>query len=167
MLAICLLAIGILSRLIIHVDNFTPVIALALFGGVYLKRKQAFLLPILLFAATDIILGFHRTMFFTWGTILLIVIMGFAVQKNKNWATVLGGGIFSAILFFVITNFGVWIMTGMYPLTLTGLAECYVVAIPYFRSSLLSTLIYGFIFFGAYEVIAAQVRNTRLSYVLK
>jgi len=167
MLAICLLAIGILSRLIIHVDNFTPVIALALFGGVYLKRKQALLLPILLFAATDIILGFHKTMFFTWSTILLIVLMGFAVQKNKNWATVLGGGIFSAILFFVTTNFGVWIMTGMHPLTLTGLAECYVVAIPYFRSSLLSTLIYGFIFFGAYEVIAAQVRNTRLSYVLK
>ena len=167
MLAICLLAIGILSRLIIHVDNFTPVIALALFGGVYLKRKQALLLPILLFAATDIILGFHKTMFFTWSTILLIVLMGFAVQKNKNWATVLGGGIFSAILFFVTTNFGVWIMTGMYPLTLTGLAECYILAIPYFRSSLLSTLIYGFIFFGAYEVIAAQVRNTRLSYVLR
>ena len=166
MLAVCLLVVGIFSRLMIHVDNFTPVIALALFGGVYLKRKQAILLPILLFAATDIILGFHRTMFFTWSTILLIVILGFAVKKNKNWVTVLGGGLISAILFFIITNFGVWMVTGMYPRTLAGLTECYVLAIPYFRSSLLSTLIYGFIFFGGYEIIAAQVRNTRLSHVL-
>lgn len=166
MLAICLLVVGILSRLVIHVDNFTPVIALALFGGVYLKRKQAILLPIMLFAVTDIILGFHRTMFFTWSSIALIVIIGFAVHKNKNWKTVLGGGLASAVLFFIITNFGVWMVTGMYPLTLAGLADCYIVAIPYFRSSLLSTLIYGLIFFGGYEAIAAQVRNTRLSHVL-
>ena len=166
MLAICLLAIGVLSRLIIHVDNFTPVIALALFGGVYLKKKQAILLPFLLFAVTDIILGFHQTMLFTWGSVALIVIIGLAVRKNKNWATVLGGGLTSAVLFYIVTNFGVWMMTEMYPLRLTGLAECYVAAIPYFRSSLLSTLIYGFIFFGAYEIMAAQVRNTRLSHVL-
>lgn len=166
MLAICLLVIGILSRLVIHVDNFTPVIALALFGGVYLRKKQAILLPFMLFAVTDIILGFHKTMFFTWGSVALIVLMGFAVQKNKNWVTVLGGGLFSAILFFIVTNFGVWMMTGMYPLTVAGLTECYVAAIPYFRSSLVSTLLYGFILFCGYEVMAAQVRNTRLSYVL-
>jgi hypothetical protein len=166
MLAFCLLAVGILSRLVVHVDNFTPVIALALFGGVYLKKSQAVLVPFVLFAVTDIILGFHNTMFFTWGSVALIVLIGLAVRKNKNWATVLSGGLASAVLFFIISNFGVWMMTGMYPLTLAGLSECYVAAIPYFRSSLVSTLLYGLVFFGGYEVVAAQVRNTRLSHVL-
>ena len=167
MLACCLLILGILSRLVFHVDNFTPVIALALFGGVYLSKKQAILLPLILFTVTDIILGFHKTMFFTWGSVALIVAIGFLVRRNKKFSTVLGGGLVSAVLFFIITNFGVWLVTGMYPLTMAGLSECYTVAIPYFRSSLLSTLIYGFVFFGAYEAVAARIKDTRLSYVLK
>ena len=166
MLAACLLAIGIFSRLVIHVDNFTPVIALALFGGVYLKKKQAIFLPLALFAITDIIIGFHQTMLFTWGSVALIVMIGLAVRRNKNWATVLGGGLFSAILFYIVTNFGVWIMMGMYPMSLAGLVECYTAAIPFFRSSLTGTLLFGLILFCGYEAIAAVARKTRLSHVL-
>jgi len=76
-----------------------------------------------LFAVTDIILGFHQTMLFTWGTVLIIATLGFAVKKNKTFATVLGGGLASAILFFITTNFGVWLMMGMYPMSLAGLVE--------------------------------------------
>lgn len=166
MLAILLLAIGVFSRLIIHVDNFTPVIALALFGGVYLSRKQAIFLPIALFAITDIIIGFHKTMFFTWGSVLLIVLIGLAVRKKKNWATVLSGGIVSAVLFYIVTNFGVWMMTGMYPLTLAGLGECYVAAIPYFRSTLTGTLLFGAILFCGYEAMMALARKKGLSHAL-
>jgi hypothetical protein len=166
MLAFWLLVFGIVSRLVVHAWNFTPVIALALFSGVYLKKQQAFLLPLVLFAVTDIILGFHETMLFTWGTILMIVAIGFWVRRNKNFKTILGGGIFSAVLYHITTNFGVWLMTDIYPMTLAGLTECYVAAIPYFRNSLISTLIYGFILFGGYEAVAARVKNTRLSHVL-
>jgi len=166
MLAFWLLVIGVASRVVVHAWNFTPVIALALFSGVYLKKKHALVLPIALFAITDIILGFHETMFFTWGTILMIVGIGFWVRKNKSFKTVLGGGVSSAVLFYITTNFGVWLMSGIYPMTFSGLSECYVAAIPFFRNSLASTLIYGLIFFGGYEAIAARVRNTRLSFVL-
>ena len=167
MLAICLLVLGILSRLVIHSWNFTPVIALALFGGVYLKKKQlAIILPLALFAVTDMILGFHQVMFFTWGSIVAVAAMGLWVQKNKSFKTVLGGGLASAILFFVVTNFGVWLVSGMYPLTLTGLSECFILAIPFFRGTLLGTFVYGFVLFGAYEVIAARIKNTKLSHVL-
>jgi hypothetical protein len=150
----------------VHAWNFTPVIALALFSGVYLKKKQAIVLPLLLLVVTDMILGFHETIFFTWGSIVLIAVIGLWIRKNKNFKRVLGGGIASAILFYVITNFGVWFMMNMYPKTLAGLVECYVAAIPYFRNTMVSTFIYGFILFGGYEAVAARVKDTRLSYVL-
>lgn len=166
MLAFCLLVLGISSRLIVHSWNFTPVIALALFGGVYLKKKQAIILPLILFAVTDLILGFHKVMFFTWGSVVLIALMGLWVKKNKNLKTVLGGGLASAVLFFVVTNFGVWLVSGMYPMTLTGLAECFTLAIPFFRGTLLGTFVYGLILFGTYEVVAARIKETRFSHVL-
>ena len=166
MLAICLLVLGILSRLVIHSWNFTPVIALALFGGVYLKKKQAIILPLILFAVTDMVLGFHQVMFFTWGSVVLIAAMGLWVQKNKSFKTILGGGLASAVLFFVVTNFGVWLVSGMYPLTMAGLAECFTLAIPFFRGTLLGTFVYGFVLFGVYEIIAARIKSTKLSRVL-
>jgi len=166
MLATCLLVLGIISRLIVHSWNFTPVIALALFGGVYLKKKQAILLPLILLAVTDIILGFHETMLFTWGSVILIAAIGLWIKKNKNLKTVLGGGLVSAVLFFIVTNLGVWLVSGMYPLTLAGLSECFVLAIPFFRNTLLGTFVYGFILFGVYEIIAARIKDTRLANVL-
>ncbi|OGX37795.1 MAG: hypothetical protein A3C36_03495 [Omnitrophica WOR_2 bacterium RIFCSPHIGHO2_02_FULL_52_10] len=166
MLAFWLLVIGVVSRLVVHAWNFTPVIALALFGGVYLKKKQALILPLALLAVSDIILGFHETMFFTWGTILLIVGIGFWVRKNKNLTTVVAGGLASAVLFFITTNFGVWLVSGMYPMTWAGLTECFVLAMPFFRNELLSTFIYGVVLFGGYEAVAAWAKNTRLSHVL-
>lgn len=166
MLAFWLLVIGVVSRLVVHAWDFTPVIALALFGGVYLKKKQALIFPLALLAITDVILGFHETMFFTWGTILLIVAIGFRVRKNKSLTTVVAGGLASAVLFYITTNFGVWLVTDIYPMTLAGLTECYVAAIPFFRNSLAGTFIYGFILFGGYEAVAAWAKNTRLSHVL-
>ena len=166
MLATCLLVLGIFSRLIVHSWNFTPVIALALFGGVYLKKKQAILIPLILLAVTDVILGFHQTMLFTWGSIIVIVAIGLWVKRNKNFKTVLGGGLASAVLFFIVTNVGVWLVTGMYPMTLTGLTECFVLALPFFRNTLVGTFVYGLILFGVYEIIAARIKDTRLSHVL-
>lgn len=166
MLAFCLVALGIFSRLIVHSWNFTPVIALALFGGVYLKKKQAMILPLILFAATDLILGFHEAMVFTWGSVLAIAVIGLWVRDRKNVSTVLGGGLASAVLFFVVTNFGVWLVTGMYPYTWVGLSECFVLAVPFFRGTLLGTVVYGTILFGIYELVASRVKDTRFSHVL-
>jgi hypothetical protein len=166
MLAFCLLVLGIFSRLIVHSWNFTPVIALALFGGVYLKRKQAIIVPLILFAVTDLILGFHKVMFFTWGSVVLIAAAGLWIKKNKNLKTVLGGGLASAVLFYVVTNFGVWLVTGMYPMTFAGLLECYTMGIPFFRGTLVGTFVYGFILFGLYEITALGVKDTRFSHVL-
>jgi len=161
MLAIAILFLGVFSRLVLHAPNFTPVIALALFGGVYLGKKQALWVPIALLAVTDVILGLHPTMPFTWGSVLVISGIGLWLRQHKNLNTVIGCGLFSAVLFFVVTNFGCWLT--MYPHTLAGLQECYIAAIPFFRNMLASTLVFVAVFFGLYEWTAQRVRNTRLA----
>ena len=154
MLVIGLLILGIVSRLVFHIDNFTPVIALALFGGVYLKQKHMIIFLIALLAITDIILGFHPTMIFTWGSVLLIGTLGYWLRNQNKILTTFVGGTISALLFFMATNFGVWLIMDIYPKTLAGLLSSYTMAIPFFRSTISSTLIYGVMLFGTYEIIS-------------
>ena len=165
MLAIILVVGGILSRLIPHAWNFNPVIAVALFGGVYLSRKQALIVPVLLMAVSDIFLGFHNTMPFTWGAMLLVVLLGFWVKKHISVTRVLGGSIIGATIFFVVTNFGAWL--AMYPKTLEGLISCYTFAIPFYRNSVISALIYSVVLFSTYELVSQRVKGTKLSFVVR
>lgn len=166
MLAFILIILGIVARLIIHVPNFTPVIAIALFGGVYLKRKQAVILPVVLMAVTDFFLGFHQTMMFTYGSLIVIALAGVALRKNNNFANAFVFSTVSAIGFFIVTNFGVWAMQSMYAKNFSGLIECYVMAIPFFKNTLLATYLYGGVLFGGYEFLAKRLGDTRFAHVL-
>jgi len=161
MLAFLLLFVGILSRLVLHTPNFTPVIALALFGGSFLKKKYALLLPLLLMMISDIIIGLHGTILFTWGSVLLIAAIGIRLRARRDIRMFLSSGIVSALLFFIITNFGAWLT--MYPHTFEGLKTCYIAAIPFFRMTLISTLVYGGIFYGLYEILASLIKKTRFA----
>lgn len=165
MLAIGLLILGALARFIPHVPNFTPVIAIALFGGIYLSRRQSIILPLALLMATDLIIGWHDTIAFTWGSVLLIALYGAWLRRHRSWGMILGGSVISALLFFVITNFGAWL--ALYPKTWAGLVECYTLAIPFFRMTLLSTVVYSVVLCGSYEWIASRVKDTRLETVLR
>lgn len=164
MLALAILFLGIVSRLIVHAPNFTPVIALALFGGFYLNRRQAVIVPVALMVASDFLIGWHATIPFTWGSVLLISGLGLWARQRKSAGMIFGTSLFSAIVFFLVTNFGSWLT--MYPLTVEGFQTCYLAAIPFFRSTLVSTLVYAGILFGLYEVTASRVKNTRLASIL-
>ncbi len=166
MLAALIVIFGILTRLIIHIPNFTPVIAIALFGGIYLKKNQAVFLPLLIMAVSDIFLGFHETMLPVWGSLVLTSLMGLWVKEHKNWKMILGASILSSILFFVVTNFGTWAFSNLYPRTPEGLRNCFILAIPFFRATLFSTVIYAVILCGAYEWFSARLRQTRFASVL-
>ena len=166
MLASALLALGIISRLIIHLPNFTPVIAVALFSGCVLKRNQAFLYPLVLMAITDVFLGAHETILFTYGSIVLIIGMGLLMKNRMNLKNIIVASLFADILFFVITNFGVWVATNIYPHTWDGLVECFIMALPFFQNSLLSTFIYAFLLFGSYEYLTVRLKGTRFATVL-
>lgn len=165
MLAVALLILGILPRLVPHPHNFTPVIAVALFSGVYLNKKYAVIVPLALMIISDIVIGFHDTLIFTWGSVALISLIGLGIKKNKNLVSIAVAGVGSSVLFFVITNFGAW-LSPLYPDTWPGLVECYTMAIPFFRNTFLSTMLYGALLFGLYELIAVRVKNTRFSTVL-
>src|SRR4030043_1780249 len=98
MLALSLIIIGILLRFAPHTPNFTPVAAIALFGAVYLKRKYALIIPLLLMVISDLFLGMHNVVFFTWGGFILITFLGFWLKKNKNMGRILGSSLASALL---------------------------------------------------------------------
>ena len=91
---------------------------------------------------------------------MLIGLIGLWLRERHDWLHLTAASLGSAVLFYIVTNFGVWLL-GYYPMNLKGLIDCYVLAIPFFRTMLVSTLVYSFVFFGLYELIASRVKNTR------
>jgi len=165
MLAIGLILIGILLRFIPHVPNFTPVAAIALFGGAYLNKKQSLLVPLLLMIISDIFIGMHNVVIFTWGSFILTAILGMWIKKHKSLLRITSMSLASSVLFYFVSNFGVWLM-GWYPHTLSGLINCYIMAIPFLRNFTASTLLYTAVFFGAYELVARLVKDTKYAHVI-
>ncbi|MCX6764132.1 MAG: hypothetical protein NTU58_00255 [Candidatus Nealsonbacteria bacterium] len=157
---VILIAIGITLRLLPHLPNFTPIIAIALFGGVYLKRKAAVVIPLLTMAVSDMFIGRYELslMISVYGTFFICVLLGFWLKNNKKWYTILGCTLLGSVLFFTITNFAVWIFTPWYAKTVFGLIQCYLMALPFFRNALLGDLFYVITFFGAYEIVEAWIR---------
>ncbi|MCL5969874.1 MAG: hypothetical protein M1450_00010 [Patescibacteria group bacterium] len=149
---------AVILRLLPHPANFAPIGALALFGGVYLNKKYALILPLLVMLISDFFLGFHNTMIFVYGSFILMGLIGIWIRKNKNIKNIVFASIFSSILFFIVTNFGVWVM-GWYPKTFQGLISAYVLAIPFFRNTIMGDLFYTGVFFGAYELVLASLNS--------
>lgn len=120
--------------------------AVALFSGVWLgKRLWGLFLPISIIALTDILLGWHALWPFTWGAMLIGSLLGRYVLQPRRWLSVAALGTLQATLFFLLTNFGVWLQ-GWYGLTLGGLVACYVAAIPFYHYQVLGALTYGTVF---------------------
>lgn len=159
-----LIILGILSRLIPHPWNATPVMAIALFSGTYLSQRFAWLLPLAIVAFTDIFLGWHNTIPFTWGAFALTSLLGLWVRENAGTSRILLGCLSGSLLFFVITNFGVWMIGGLYSPSWRGLQECYIAAIPFFRNTLMGDLIYTGILFTVYGLAnQPQLARVRVS----
>lgn len=165
MLSLIIISFGILSRLVVHTPNFTPVLSMALLGGMYLKGRQAVLVPLALMVISDFIIGFYGgEMFFVWGSIVLISVLGLWLKERKSFINVLSGSILSAVVFFIVTNFGSWLV--LYPHTIGGLRQCYILAIPFFRSTLVSTVAYSLVFWAGYEWILKRSQGTVLARLL-
>lgn len=152
-----------LPRLLPHPPNFTPVIAIALFAGAYFRgSKWAWMLPISVMIVSDIGLWWlHGYEFFTlmrlviYLCLMAIVGIGIPVGTKINIHRVVGGSLAGAVLFFIVTNFAVWLGGRLYPMTWEGLLACYIAAIPFFRNTLLSALFYSAVMFGAIEFAKA------------
>lgn len=150
-----IITIGALSRLIPHPANFTPIAAVAIFGGTYLGKKQAIIIPLLAMIVSDLFIGFDSGLMrlTVYGCFLISVFIGFWLKKHRTFGNIALGSLASSLMFFFITNFAVWAFSGMYTHTFFGLTQCYFLAIPFFRNTLLGDLFYTGVFFGGYELV--------------
>ena len=144
------------ARFIPHAPNFTPVLAMALFGGwIFGRRWMAFAIPLLSMALSDMFLGWHETVWAVYLATGLAVYFGAWIPANEEGSFSWLRGAFAAMgasfLFYLITNYAVWMSGGMYPMSWDGLVASYVLAIPFFHNTLVSTLL-----FGAGAVVAYQ-----------
>jgi len=140
-----------LMRLIPIYPNFTPIGAMALFAGAHMaNRKIALGIPLAAMLLSDIFLGFHPMMLPVYLGFVLMVLIGGLLRNKISVATVAGGAIGGSLVFFIITNFAVWVGGTLYPLTMQGLVQCYIAAIPFFHTSLLGDLFYSGVFFGSF-----------------
>jgi hypothetical protein len=152
LLAIALILGAVFSRFIPHMPNFTPIAAIALAGGVYLDKRFALLVPLAALLVSDYFIGFYSEVVWVYSSFLAIGVIGLWVRNHKNLYTVAGATFTGSVLFFVVTNFGVWAQSGWYPKNVEGLVACYTAAIPFFRNSLFGDLVYTAVLFGILEL---------------
>ena len=150
-----LIILGFSARLLPHAPNFTPIFAIALFGALYLPTKYALIIPMIAMLISDFFIGFYswQIMTIVYASFIFMGIIGLLVRKNKKFHTVLAGTLLGSILFFLLTNFAVWMFGNMYIHTFSGLIQSYTMAIPFFKNSLLGNLFYSGIIIGGYEVV--------------
>jgi hypothetical protein len=148
-----IIILAALMRLLPHPANVAPIAAMALFGGVYLDKKYALVVPLLALFISDIFLGFHQSMPYVYGSFILTGLIGMWLRRHKSVATVFAGTLASSMLFFLITNFGFWLAFSLYPKTFAGQMDAYLMALPFFRNTLIGDLLYVGLFFGSFELI--------------
>ena len=150
---IAFMLLAVLFRLLPHLPNFTPITAIALFGGLYFTNKSmAYLVPLSIMVLSDLFLGFHTISIVVYAAFLLVSFIGTRTKKPSVFTILL-----SSISFFIITNFGVWLIG--YPKTWAGLVECYTLAIPFFRNSLLGDFFYSGVMILGFNYIQKKYLN--------
>jgi hypothetical protein len=137
-------------RLAPHPMNFTPIGALALFGGAYFSSKRAALaIPLLSLIVGDVFTGFHQLIPFVYASFLISVAIGFGLRRKRTAPRIGAATVAGAIQFFLITNFAVWASSiGSYPKTAGGLAACYIAGFPLFWNTLAGDAFYAALLFG-------------------
>ena len=152
-------------RLVPHPPNFTPIGAMALFSGAYVRRRSlAFVAPLAAMLLSDAVIGFYPGMWVTYLAVALIVVIGWLALPKVSVLRVGSVAITSSVLFFIMTNFGTWALSSMYPHSLAGLTACYAAAIPFFQNTLASDVFYAVVLFGGFrlaEHLAPQLREGR------
>mgnify|MGYP001260266973 CR=1 FL=1 len=156
-----IIVLAALTRIIPHPPNFTPIIAIGLFSGVYIqKRYMAVLMPIGAMFLSDLLIGFHGTIYWVYGSLLLVVILGMIIINKVNIINCAMAAICGSFLFFFVTNLGVWLTSGFYPKTIEGIITCYIMALPFFSNTIASSLFYSSVIFGSYEILKRNLVQT-------
>lgn len=171
-----IIGFGVLARLLPHFPNFAPMGALALFAAAFYKRKYlAVIIPALAWWLSDLYLNntvystseqfvlFTADQLFSAFALASIVGLGILLFKKMNAVKVLLGSISASLVFFLISNFGVWMQGILYPKTFNGLIECYTMAIPFYRGTFISDLVFSTVFFGVMYLLNSYEKENKLN----
>lgn len=160
-LVIIVILLAAASRLVKHPFNFTPVAAMAIFAGCYLRKKWGLILPLGAMFVSDYFIGFYDwpVMVSVYLSIALAFVIGWFLYHHKKWHNVIFAALGSSVIFFVVTNFAVWAFFDWYPHTWQGLVANYTLALPFFRNTLAGDLFYTGVLFGAYELVLFWARR--------
>ena len=152
-IVLLIIIFGVICRLIPHPPNFSPVTAIALFGGLNFSDKRiAFSIPLIILFLSDLILGISIINLFVYTGFSIIVFLGTKIKSIK-----FGNIILSSFIFFLISNFGVWIIG--YPKNIEGLILCYTMAIPFFGYSIAGDLFFGYLFKFSFGKITSILQS--------
>jgi len=147
-LAIFIILFAVLFRIFLNekfgIPNLEAVTALSLLSGSFLGGIYAALIPLLIIFLSDLYFGNTLIYLFTWSAFILIGISGTLIKRNSKYYLfkMTGLGIFSILFFYLYTNFGWWLISGMYPMDLQGLIQCYIAGLPFLKNQLFSVLIF-------------------------
>ena len=154
------------SRLLPHPPNFAPIGAMALFGMAYFSQKYfALIIPIIAMWLSDLVLNnvvygqyfdhfvwFYQGFYWTYAAFILIGVIGYLLLKKVKIMNLLLASVLASVVFFIVSNFGVWASANMYPKNFSGLMACYTAGLPFFKNTLTGDLVYSGVLFGAFEV---------------
>ncbi|OIO48506.1 MAG: hypothetical protein AUJ32_00420 [Parcubacteria group bacterium CG1_02_40_82] len=165
LIIVLIILLAAASRLVKHPFNFTPIAAMALFSGCYLRKKWGIFLPLAAMLVSDYFIGFYdwQVMASVYVSIALAFFIGWFLSRRLKWYNVIFASLVSSVVFFLVTNFAVWAFFSWYPHTLAGLFNCFTLALPFFRNTLLGDLVYSGVLFGAYELVLWYFAKRTLS----
>ena len=151
LLVIILTLFAVFSRLMPHPPNFTPLLAIALYSG--FKNKFLFIIPLTGMLISDFFLGYYSSIIWVYLSLLIMFYLGYILSSKYSFKNLILLSSVSSVLFFVVSNFGVW-LGGWYGYDFSGFIACYIAAIPFFHNTLFSTIIYASIFHFSYKYSA-------------
>ena len=159
-----MIAAAAVLRLLPHPANVTPIAAMALFGGAnFADKRLAFVVPLTALFASDLFLGLYSHMEFVYASFALTACLGILLQMRKNVLTIAAAGAASALIFFVVADFGTWLNSALYPKTFAGFEACLVAAIPFLRNMVVGDLFYTALLFGGFALLERSFPGLRES----
>jgi len=160
-LVLILVLAAVMLRLLPHPANFAPVTAIAIFGGAVLPRKLALWVPLMAMVISDMIIGFYDIMLVVWLCYALTALAASFWLERLRVTRIAVLTLSASLFFFMVTNFAVWAAGGMYPHTLSGLAQCYTMALPFFRNTFLSDMFYAGVLFGMFALSNVAIQQLK------
>ena len=150
----------IASRSLSFIPNFTPTISLIVFISIMFRNNYTLAFIIVLSQLiSDYFLGYYSSMLFVYLGYVLIALTSKYIMKNLSFIYVIWASCISVLIFYLVSNYGVWQMMGLYEYSLNGLMQCYIAGIPFLKYSLISTLLYSTTIYVLYKVTLSKYFN--------